>query len=149
MSFPSFATPIAVRAISDIRVKSGDHYLSPLRKDAPDPALRARLDQFWQTGENGVGLIQLDEKQMTLDYQAHIALNDTMANVNGTLINSEDATAQADLVANKHSGRTTVMHYILYRLSIKELTHGGYDSTVRVLNRWNCLAESKRRAAIR
>lgn len=96
MSFPSFATPIAVRAISDIRVKSGDHYLSPLRKDAPDPALRARLDQFWQTGENGVGLIQLDEKQMTLDYQAHIALNDTMANVNGSLINSEDATAQAD-----------------------------------------------------
>ena len=45
---------------------------------------------------SGVGLIQLDEKQMTLDYQAHIALNDTMANVNGTLINSEDATAQAD-----------------------------------------------------
>ena len=43
-----------------------------------------------------MGLIQLDEKQMTLDYQAHIALNDTMANVNGTLINSEDATAQVN-----------------------------------------------------
>lgn len=114
MSFPSFATPIAVHAISDIRVKSGDRYLSPLRKDAPDPALRAQRDQFWQTGENGVGLIQLEERHQTIDCQAQIALNDTLANVTGTLINSEDAAAKPDF--SRQERLRAVSGYTLYTL---------------------------------
>ena len=42
-AFPIHAMPIAVGALTDIRVRTGGRFLSPVRMDAPDPALRAAL----------------------------------------------------------------------------------------------------------
>lgn len=101
IAFPAYASPIAVNSVSDIRIKSGEHYFSPIQKDAPDPALQAARHQFWQTSESGVSLITLTEKQMKLDYKVQISINDTIARENGTLTNSEEKTAKPDFDSKK------------------------------------------------
>ena len=113
-AFPLHAMPIAASALTDIRVRTGGRFLSPVRMDAPDPALRATRDQFWMTGEDGVSMVQIDGRAASLACTAQITLGAKEATVDGTLTDSEDAAAKPDFTGK--SPLQSAAGYTVYTL---------------------------------
>ena len=97
-AFPIHAMPIAVGALTDIRVRTGGRFLSPIRMDAPDPALRATRDQFWLTGDDGVSMVQINKRASRLACNMQITLGPNEATVDGTITDSEDPGAKPDFI---------------------------------------------------
>lgn len=97
-AFPIHAMPIAAGALTDIRVRTGGRFLSPIRMDAPDPALRATRDQFWLTGDDGVSMVQINKRASRLACNMQITLGPNEATVDGTITDSEDAAAKPDFI---------------------------------------------------
>lgn len=95
-AFPIHAMPIAAGALTDIRVRTGGRFLSPVRMDAPDPALRATRDQFWLTGDDGVSMVQISKRAARLACSMQITLGANEATVDGTVTDSEAPAAKPD-----------------------------------------------------
>ena len=123
-AFPIHAMPIAVGALTDIRVRTGGRFLSPVRMDAPDPALRATRDQFWLTGDDGVNMVQIVKRSARLACSAQITLGKDEATVEGTVTDSEDPAAKPDF-----TGKTPLQSsagYTVYALPVPR--HQGLDA---------------------
>ena len=123
-AFPIHAMPTAVGALTDIRVRTGGRFLSPVRMDAPDPALRATRDQFWLTGDDGVNMVQIVKRAARLACSAQITLGKDEATVEGTVTDSEDPAAKPDFI-----GKTPLQSsagYTVYALPVPR--HQGLDA---------------------